>query len=280
MTTNTEPAVAEAVDVSKQKRIRNGHKLHLKKVMANVDDITGDYEISLENELKTFKDCLERKLLVIRKLVEEILEEIDNDEKIAEEIENSENFQNMIKKKLIEVDQFFNKMKTEEIKSRERVVSKESVEKRTKVKLPKIEIEKFHGDPKKYRAFRDSFDIIAKNNKGLPDIEKFTYLRSYLAGDALRLQAGLALTTDNYEVALELIERRYGSKQVVISSYMDSLYKLPPIKTDNVKELREFHDNVEINLRSLEAIGMEPESYGCLLIPILKQSCHQSLICT
>ena len=146
----------------------------------------------------------------------------------------------MVKKKLIEVEQFFNKMKTEEIKSRERAVSKESVEKRTKVKLPKIEIEKFHGDPKKYRAFRDSFDLVAKNNKDLSDIEKFTYLRSYLAGDALRLQAGLALTTDNYEVTLEPLERRYGSKQVVISSHMGSLYKLPPIKTDSVKELRKL----------------------------------------
>ena len=41
----------------------------------------GDYETRLENKLKTFKDCLERKLLVIRKLDDEILEEIDDDEK-------------------------------------------------------------------------------------------------------------------------------------------------------------------------------------------------------
>ena len=94
-----------------------------------------------------------------------------------------------------------------------------------RIKLPKLQKEKFSGDPKQYRAFRDAFDLVANENNDLTDVEKFTYLRSYLTGDALRLQAGLALTSSNHRVALELLERRFGTKQVIINSHMESLYK-------------------------------------------------------
>ena len=112
----------------------------------------------------------------------------------------------------------------------------------------------------------------------MTDVEKFTYLRSYLTGDALRLQAGLALTSSNYRVALELLERRFGTKQVIINSHMESLYKLPVIRSsEDVRSIRDFHDKIEMNLRSLEAIGVEPESYGCLLVPMIKDKIPNEL---
>ena len=112
----------------------------------------------------------------------------------------------------------------------------------------------------------------------MTDVEKFTYLRSYLTGDALRLQAGLALTSSNYRVALELLERRFGTKQVIINSHMEFLYKLPVIRSsEDVRSIRDFHDKIEMNLRSLEAIGVEPESYGCLLVPMIKDKIPNEL---
>ena len=77
---------------------------------------------------------------------------------------------------------------------------------KVRVKLPKLQIEKFSGDPKHYLAFRDAFDLVANENNDLAEVEKFTYLGSYVTGDALRLQPGLALTSSNYRVALELLE--------------------------------------------------------------------------
>ena len=79
-----------------------------------------------------------------------------------------------------------------------------------RVKLPKLQIEKFSGDPKQYRAFRDAFDLVANESNDLTDVEKFTYLKRYLTGYLLRLQARLALRSDNYRVALELLERRFN----------------------------------------------------------------------
>ena len=134
------------------------------------------------------------------------------------------------------------------------------------------------GDTKQYRAFRDAFDIVANENNDSTDVEKFTYLRSYLTGDALRLLARLALTSCCIRVALELLERKFGSKQLIINSHMESLYKSPVIRSsEDVRSIRDFHDKIEMNLRSLEAIGVEPEPYVCLLVPMIEDEIPNEL---
>ena len=90
------------------------------------------------------------------------------------------------------------------------------------------------------------FNLVTNENNDFTDVETFTYLRSYFTGDALRLQAGLALTTGNYRVAVELLERLFGTKQVVVNIHMESLYKLPVIKSsEDVRSIRDFHDKIK-----------------------------------
>ena len=55
-------AVVEANQ--RKKRVRNGHKLHL----------LSEFDNRLESELLALKDCLERKMVVIKKIDEELLE--------------------------------------------------------------------------------------------------------------------------------------------------------------------------------------------------------------
>ena len=45
----------------------------------------------------------------------------------------------------------------------------------------------------------------------------------------------LSLTSANYQKAIEILKERYGNKQILISSYMDVLVKLP--KADNMKDI-------------------------------------------
>lgn len=53
--------------------------------------------------------------------------------------------------------------------------------KKVRVELPELQTEKFSGDPKWCFAFRDAFNLVANDSNELSDVEKFTYLRSYLA---------------------------------------------------------------------------------------------------
>ena len=84
--------------------------------------------------------------------------------------------------------------------------------------------------------------------------------------------AGLALTKDNYKVAVDLLRERYGNKKVIISSHMESLLKLPRVNfVSDIKRVRMVYDQIEIKIRSLQALGIKAESYGNLLIPVVME---------
>ena len=74
--------------------------------------------------------------------------------------------------------------------------------------------------------FKDSFEVTIDNNESLTSIEKFSYLKGYLTGDAEKCIAGISLSADNYVQAWELLSEWYGNPHLVISSHMDQLWKL------------------------------------------------------
>ena len=97
---------------------------------------------------------------------------------------------------------------------------------RPAVKLPKLEIVKFKGDYTKWQSFIDSFKAAIHSSATLSNIDKFNYLRCYVAGDALNTIEGLSLSNDNYAKALELLEDRYVNKQAIITAHTKDLLKL------------------------------------------------------
>ena len=56
-------------------------------------------------------------------------------------------------------------------------------------------------------------------------IDKFNYLRRLLEGPALATIAGITLSDVSYQQALELLRNRFVNPQLIMSSYIDSLYK-------------------------------------------------------
>ena len=117
------------------------------------------------------------------------------------------------------------------------------------IKLPKLEIEKFGGDPTTWQQFYDSFTAI-HNSVSLTNVEKFNYLRSFLVDEALHCISGLPLTNDNYENALKLLKDRYGNNQIIILAHMNALVKLPKVINDDIHGLRKSYDDIESNIRS------------------------------
>ena len=100
----------------------------------------------------------------------------------------------------------------------------------------------------------------------------FNYLKSLLEGTVASAISGLTLTNDNHDHAVELLKARFGDRQVVISSHMESLTKLPGISNSNdVKGFRKLYDTVEAHMRSLESLEISSEMYGCFLTPIIMQ---------
>ena len=253
---------------NRKKKVRGGHKAHLTKLLSDASDQIDGYVGDNESRLLTVRSCLERKADIISKLDEEILEDIEDEGEIAKEIEQAENCQNRIREKIIAIDMLIKR----DVKKEKPVIRSPPVIQKHNVRLPKLEIEKFCGDPKKYRTFRDSFEAAITKNESLSDVERLTYLRSLLGGEAKRNLEGLAVTNENFKEAVQLLESRYGNKQVIVNSHMEELIKINPVKgKDDTKGLRELYDKVETNLRGLQAFDVDPDSYGCLLIPVMKK---------
>mgnify|MGYP000205828778 CR=1 FL=1 len=90
--------------------------------------------------------------------------------------------------------------------------------------------------------------------------------------------AGLPLTADNYKVAIDILKDRFGKPQLLISNYMDALLKLPSVNSvHETKKLRELFDKIEINIRGLNALGVESQSFGNLLVPIVMEKIPSEL---
>ena len=81
---------------------------------------------------------------------------------------------------------------------------------------------------------------------------------------------GITLSENNYRKAFDLLEERYGNKQLIIASHVNQLLRLEKIRTVKiVQELRNLFDQIESHVRSLCTLNVMSEHYGPLLIPLI-----------
>ncbi|XP_062542151.1 uncharacterized protein LOC134210143 [Armigeres subalbatus] len=76
------------------------------------------------------------------------------------------------------------------------------------VKLPELKLPLFKGNLRDWLTFRDSFKNLIANNSQLSAIDKFTYLRSCLSGEALQEIESIEMTAVNYTIACQALESR------------------------------------------------------------------------
>ena len=68
---------------------------------------------------------------------------------------------------------------------------------------------------------------------------------------------------------MEILKSRFGNTQQVISAHMNDFLKLPVCHGDKTSQLRLIYDKIWVNVRGLEALGVDAEQYGSFLIPII-----------
>ncbi|KAL1448490.1 hypothetical protein WDU94_002724 [Cyamophila willieti] len=74
-----------------------------------------------------------------------------------------------------------------------------------KVKLPVLAIPSFEGDPTTFQTWKGLFDQLIHSNDQLSDIEKFSYLKSFLKGPALACVDHVPFVGANYPLAYRTI---------------------------------------------------------------------------
>ena len=141
---------------------------------------------------------------------------------------------------------------------------------RPAVKLPKLEITKFRGDYTKWQSLIDSFKTATHSSTTLSNINKFNYLRCYVAGDALKTIDGLSLTSDNYTKTLKLLEDPYANKQAFTTAHTKDLLKLRGVESNlDAISLSRLYDDIQAQATSLQSLGITEENYLTFLASII-----------
>lgn len=199
-------------------------------------------------------------------LNDEILDLIDEDEDIESEIENASLYTSkflLIKRKVDCKD--------------DRYQDNSKGRKKLNVRLPEIKMPTFDGDCLQFISFLELFTNCIDARNDISDIEKFSYLKNLLKGEAARAIEGLAIVSANYQNALDILVKRFGSKSKIISAHVQELLQLPVLQSVNGGGLRSLCDHIEVHVRALTTMGVAAEEYSCFLVQIVLSRLPKSL---
>ena len=99
-----------------------------------------------------------------------------------------------------------------------------------------------------------------------------------LEGSAAETISDLPMTSSNYSHAVDLLNKRFGSKQVIISKHTEMLMQLPKVDdTSDLKQLRQLLDKTEAAIRSLQGQGISIDTHGTFLTPVIMAKIPQEL---
>ena len=75
----------------------------------------------------------------------------------------------------------------------------------------------------------------------------------------------MALTSANYQAAIEILKKRFGDSAQITAKHMEELMSIDAVTSNhNLPALRHLYDTIEVHVRGLRALGVSPESYGSL----------------
>ncbi|ELU16834.1 hypothetical protein CAPTEDRAFT_214283, partial [Capitella teleta] len=86
------------------------------------------------------------------------------------------------------------------------------------VRLPKLQLPSFAGEAMEWPSFWEQFEI-AVHLTDVDEVNKFTYLKSCLKGEASRAIEGLSLTRANYNIAVDLLKSRYERRELLVVAH-------------------------------------------------------------
>ncbi|XP_065085338.1 uncharacterized protein LOC135707446 [Ochlerotatus camptorhynchus] len=135
----------------------------------------------------------------------------------------------------------------------------------SKVKLPELKLPTFNGRISDWVTFRDTYKNLIHNDTGLSNMDKFTYLRTSLIGDALQEIASIEISSANYPIAWTALENAFENKKLLVMTHLDSLFALERLRQENYESLSKLVNGFEKNLQMLSKIGENPEGWSTLL---------------
>ena len=244
-------------------RSRKGQKAHINVLRGKLADILDRKNLS---ELESLRESSTKAIGKVETLDEQLCLLISNEESLTTEIKQAGEYSFQVR---IDIHKL-NEVITATLPG---VPGAPYIPPKTGgVKLPKLNINKFDGDFTQWNSFWDMFNASVHKRTNLEGIEKFTYLKSLLEGDALKLVEGFNLEAHYYDEAVKLLQDTYGGETEIKMSFVRKLLQLESPDV-NAESLQEFRSNFECQIRSLNALKLTlDEMYTILLYSKLPAS--------
>lgn len=137
------------------------------------------------------------------------------------------------------------------------------------LRLPKIDLPSFSGTYEEWYPFHDMFHSLIHRDLSITEIQKFHYLKSSLKGEAAEIIQSLEVSSENYNEAWQMLNRRYDNKRLIIQKHIKALFELQSISKENHTGLRHLVDGVLKHLRALKAIGRPTQAWDDLIIYLI-----------
>ena len=109
-----------------------------------------------------------------------------------------------------------------------------------RVKLLKIDLQKFSGKMEHWQEFWDSFKSAIHELSGLAKVDKFKYLRSYLEEPVRKVIGGLSITDADYDSGIKILKNRYARPTQIKRAHISQLLQLSMVHNEkNIAKLRQ-----------------------------------------
>ena len=273
-------------DLDKLKKKRSPLRRNATRLVSKGQEICGsDLNESKRVQAEAIREELKEQLNLLKELDSEIYEciyEKEEDEAVDKEVQEATDYKGRIRAAILLIDDALKKFSSKSIEDPERSFSAGSIGssagRTARVKLPKLEIRKFSGKIHEWNEFWDGFSSSIHSNDELSDVDKLKYLRGYLEGSARSVIAGIPTTGASYEIAVELLRKRFDRPNVIQRAHINELINLPPVFSEkNAVRMRQFLDEIEIHRRGLESMYVDMETYSKFIVPILMDKVPESV---
>ena len=243
-------------------------KMLITKMVTQITLAIQDPESSLQ-KLEGLLSNYQRRMKELQENFEEILDLL-GDENLEEEIDSQHHFtsekEDLCYTLIEHIDKIKAKTGSSSLEQDEDVESISSKKNdMAEAKMPKLNINVFDGEIESWEQFYENFKENV-HNKELPDTQKFSYLQSYLQGEALEVIKGFPLAS--YQEAWNLLKENYSKPERIALRHIASLINLS--LPSNAKgpglgaSLKTMLNKIQMHLRSLNNLGpLKAETILC-----------------
>ena len=224
-------------DLQRAKVTRRTQRAQATKIWNKAEPLLeGDLDEVKIQHLQVILETYDAKIEQLRKIDETISNQIADEETLAAEIADADDYLMELTEKRYRI-QFRIKSSQNAVHSDASTSSSSSQEHNNSFntvnsshssnhRLPKLTLPTFMGNPLKWQTFWDTYKTAIHDNVSLSDVQKFTYLKAQLSGEAANSIEGLPLTESNYEQSIKILEDRFGQPHKIINAHMQALLDL------------------------------------------------------